>query len=241
MHLRVALLEDDPDQAKLVKSWLEEYGYFCHHFPDANRLLKRLASESYDLFIIDWELPDINGDVVVRRLRNDYEFDSPVLFTTNRDSEKDIVAGLEAGADDYLIKPLRKQELKARIQAVLRRLDKNKTKDAVLSFPPYEFNKETHVVLLRGEPIQLTAKEFQVALFLFNHAGSVLSRGHILERIWGQRSDLNTRTVDTHVSTIRQKLQIRPAQGWKLSSVYRHGYRLEPINETVKPPENVNA
>jgi len=227
MQIRIALLEDNIEQAELLQHFLKEWGYFCHHFSMAGDLLKNIVSESYDLYLVDWELPDINGNEVVRRLRNDYTIQAPIIFTTSRDSEADIVEGLEVGADDYLIKPLRQHELKARIKAVTRRLNKSHEEDSMLQFPPFEFNKENETVILDGQTINLTSKEFQVALFLFLNAGTVLSRGHILERIWGKRSDLNTRTVDTHVSTIRQKLKIRPNLGWKLSSIYRHGYRLE--------------
>lgn len=229
MQIRVALLEDEPSQAEVVKIWLAEYDYFCHHFSRSEALLKNIVNESYDIFLIDWELPDLNGNEVVKRLRNEYHITSPIIFTTSRDSEKDIVEGLEAGADDYLTKPLRKFELNARINALLRRVEKNNAPQTAFSYPPYEFNRENESVLLNGEPIALTSKEFQVAAFLFNNAGKILSRGHILERVWGQRSDLNTRTVDTHVSTVRQKLNIRPNTGWKLSSIYRHGYRLEKV------------
>ena len=231
MQIRVALLEDDGTQAELLQHWMKEWGYFCHHFAQSGDLLKNIVSESYDLYLVDWELPDINGNEVVQSLRNEYAIQSPIIFTTSRDSETDIVEGLEVGADDYLIKPLRQHELKARINAVTRRLNKVQNEKTVLQFPPYEFNKDNESVSLDGEAVSLTSKEFQVALFLFANAGTVLSRGHILERIWGKRSDLNTRTVDTHVSTIRQKLKIRPNIGWKLSSIYRHGYRLEKIEQ----------
>lgn len=230
MQFRIALLEDEKDQAELVKSWLQEYGYFCHHFDRSAKLLKTVVGDSFDLFILDWELPDINGDIVVERLRNEYDLTAPILFTTNRESEADIVRGLESGADDYLIKPLRKHEFKARLNALLRRVASREEKSATQDFAPYVFNKESDTVTFKGQTVQLTSKEFQLALFIFSNAGKVLSRGHILERIWGQRSDLNTRTVDTHISTVRQKLKIRPDMGWKLSSIYRHGYRLEKLS-----------
>lgn len=238
MQMRVALLEDNLEQAELVRHWLKDWGFFCHHFEMAGDLLKNIVNESYDLFLIDWELPDINGIEVVRQLRNDFKIQQPIIFVTSRDSETDIVEGLESGADDYLIKPLRPLELKARIKALSRRLNQQSDASEMLEFSPYKFKKDSETVLLDDQPLNLTSKEFQVALFLFSNAGSILSRGHILERVWGKRSDLNTRTVDTHVSTIRQKLKIRPNTGWKLSSIYRHGYRLEKITQGVQSAES---
>jgi len=230
MQLRIALLEDEISQSELVCSWLSEKGYFCHHFDTGIGLLRRVANDSFDLYLIDWELPDINGLEIVKKLRNEYNILSPILFTTNRDSENDIVIGLEAGADDYLIKPLKKFELYARINAALRRVETYSDEESSLSFPPYLFDKKNETITFNDNAIKLTSREFQVALFLFENSGRVLSRGHILERIWGLRSDLNTRTVDTHISIVRTKLQLRPTNGWKLTSIYRHGYRLENVS-----------
>ncbi len=231
MQLRIALLEDDVSQAELVSAWLKDKGYFCHHFETGISLLRRVANDSFDLYLVDWELPDTNGIDIVKQLRAEYNIQSPILFTTSRDSENDIVMGLEAGADDYLIKPLRQNELYARINATLRRVETNTANESRLSFPPYVFDKKNETIYLHDTAIKLTSREFQVALFLFENIGCVLSRGHILERIWGLRSDLNTRTVDTHISIVRTKLQLRPANGWKLTSIYRHGYRLENVSD----------
>ena len=231
MQLRIALLEDDISQAELVCSWIKEKGHFCHHFDTGVGLLRRVANDSFDLYLIDWELPDTNGVEIVKQLRNEYNIQSPILFTTNRDSENDIVMGLETGADDYLIKPLRQHELYARINAALRRVETNFDNKSQLNFPPYIFDKKNETVELHDNVIKLTSREFQVALFLFENIGCILSRGHILERIWGLRSDLNTRTVDTHISIVRTKMQLRPANGWKLTSIYRHGYRLENVSD----------
>ncbi|MDX1810573.1 MAG: response regulator transcription factor [Gammaproteobacteria bacterium] len=234
MQLRIALLEDDLTQAELVGSWLKAEGFFCHHFDNAADMMRTATSESFDVFLVDWELPDGSGLDVVKFLRSELNLATPILFTTARDSEADIVQGLDAGADDYLIKPLNRFELLARMRAVLRRTGNQPANSQSIEFEPYVFNTADESIQLHGEPIPLTSKEFQVALFLFSNYGKILSRGHILERIWGVRSDLNTRTVDTHVSTLRQKLNIRPNNGWKLSSIYRHGYRLEKLDAAEK-------
>ena len=230
MKLRIALVEDDISQAELLCSWLKAQNFFCHHFDTGTSFLRRIANDSFDLHLVDWELPDISGIEIVKKLRSQYDIQSPIFFTTNRDSEQDIVTGLEAGADDYLIKPVRQAELFARINAVMRRRVPHDGVERQLSYPPYQFDPQNEQVHYLGNSVTLTNREFQVALFLFENAGSIMSRGHILERIWGMRSDLNTRTVDTHISLIRTKLQLRPSNGWKLTSIYRHGYRLEKQN-----------
>ena len=232
MPLRVAVLEDDVAQAELLCEWLTKQDYFCHHFSNGRDFLRKTTNESYDLYLVDWELPDIDGIEVVGTLLSNSAIQAPIFFTTARNSESDIVRGLECGADDYLIKPLRKMELYARIHAAFRSI-RLRTKEGVsLEFPPYVFNKKNESVSLHGENVILTSLEFKVALFLFENLGRVLSRGHILERIWGVRSDINTRTVDTHVCVVRSKLQLRPTNGWRLTSIYRHGYRLEKFNMT---------
>jgi len=229
---RIAILEDDPAQAELLQSWLEEASYTFFLYPNGKSILQALKNESFDLLILDWELPDTTGVDIVKHVRDTISWHIPVLFTTNRDSEEDIVTALEAGADDYLIKPLRKGEMFARLNALSRRLKSVEEKNThELTYAPYTLVPSGSIVKLGDKNIQLTSKEFELTMFLFNNSGRVLSRGHILESVWGQRADLNTRTVDTHMSLLRQKLSLRPQNGWRLSTIYRHGYRLEEVQE----------
>ncbi len=223
--LRIALLEDDPDQVTLLQNWLHPAGYSCHVFGAGEALLRDLGRNTFDLLIIDWELPGLSGIEVVTLIRKRLDWRIPILFVTVRDREEDIVQALEAGADDYMIKPVRQMEILARLRALQRRTGAPETTE----FPPYRFNRANRTVTHGEQAVQLTSKEYELAEFLFRNAGRLLSRGHILESVWGQRADLNTRTVDTHVSLIRQKLDIGPHDGWQLSTVYRHGYRLESV------------
>jgi len=231
---RVALLEDDAVLAEMMKTWLEESGYLCHLFTDGEQLTKNANNESFDLMILDWEVPKMSGIEAVKHIRATFDWPIPIIFTTNRDSELDIVTALEAGADDYLIKPVRKAEFFARLNAVLRRATVSQDSPKKCIFPPYEMLSSTNEVSINGKSVQLTSKEFELALYLFKNRGRVLSRGYILEQVWGQRADLNTRTVDTHISILRQKLTIRPQNGWRLNTIYRHGYRLEQIEEKIE-------
>jgi DNA-binding response OmpR family regulator len=153
----------------------------------------------------------------------------PVLFTTARDAEADIVQALKAGADDYLVKPLRKQELLARVEALGRRARPKPRTAEHLKLAEFDVDVDRRVVNRHGVEVDLTQKDFDLAVFLFRNVGNLVSRGHILESVWGRTSDLNTRTVDTHVSRLRSKLGLVPENGWKLTAVYQHGYRLEQV------------
>jgi two-component system response regulator RegX3 len=225
--VRVALVEDDAQVGQLISMWLEEAGYQPMLFGTGAVFQRTAGRESFDLVILDWMLPDTTGDQLLVWLREKVDSRVPVVFVTARDSEEDIVRALQLGADDYLPKPVRQAELLARLQAVSRRVYGAGEAKGVLRFPPYELNLDSRTVLADGKPVELTQKEFDLALFMFRNAGRLLSRQHILETIWGHRGDVPTRTVDTHMSRIRAKLGLGAANAWRLSAIYNHGYRLE--------------
>lgn len=225
--MRIALLEDDPEQGAIVSRWLEAAGHDVHLFVRGQDLLRRVTRESFDLFLLDWLLPDLNGDEVLCRLRQERDVKVPVIFVTSRDAEEDVVAALNAGADDYMVKPLRRMELLSRVEAVLRRTGSRLPASQILEVPPYRFDLGSRQALVAGESVTLTDKEFELALFLFRHLGQLVSRGHLLDSIWGKGADIATRTLDTHISRVRTKLALRPENGLRLSSIYNYGYRLE--------------
>ncbi len=226
--MRIALLEDDSNQAQWMAHVLEAAGHSVRLFTTGRALLTDLSHESYDVLVLDWEVPDGSGLETLRAFRNRREGHTPVLFLTHRDSEEDIVLALEAGADDYLIKPARERELLARIGALTRRTRSSRP-DTQLSMPPYEFDLQQRVVSLHGKPVELSPREFALALFLFQRVGTVVSRAHVLETVWGRGANTTTRTVDTHVSRLRTALDLGPANGVRLSPVYGYGYRLESV------------
>jgi DNA-binding response OmpR family regulator len=226
--MRVAILEDDPDQLALLRRWLAQDGHDVHGFLSGREIMMRSARESFDLFLLDWQVPDVPGIEVLQWVRGNVSAQVPILFVTVRDAEQDIVYALEHGADDYMIKPARQAELLARVHALLRRAYP-RAEDAKISLPPYEIDVQKGEVRRAGERIDLTPKEYDLAVVFFRNVGRLLSRGHLQETVWGRSGELNTRTVDTHVSQVRKKLDLRPESGYRVVPIYNYGYRLEKI------------
>ncbi|MDZ4262558.1 MAG: response regulator transcription factor [Pseudomonadota bacterium] len=226
--MRIALVEDDPIQAQLLINWLTVTGHHLHHYSNGESFIRALNLESFDLIIMDWGLPDISGIELLKSARAKDTL-VPVLFITSRDSEQDIIAALSAGADDYLVKPPRQGETLARITALQRRSQAGGGEDKLLQFGPYTFDCERNTVSHDDEVIQFTHKEFEFARFLFQNCNRLLSRGHLLENVWGLNADITTRTVDVHASKVRRKLGLSAVNGWRLVSIYQYGYRLEAL------------
>ena len=231
--MRIGILEDDPDQTELLQTWITGAGHDCYAYGTGEAFRIALRSETFDLLIVDWNLPDTSGPEVVEWVRLNVDWRIPVVFITSRDREEDIVQALGQGADDYMIKPVRRMETLARLQALDRRAAPDVDSGQLIEYPPYTIEMNERRILLDGTPVDLRNKEYELAVLLFRNAGRLLSRSYILENVWSTRGDLNTRTVDTHISRLRNKLGIGPARGWKLSAVYHHGYRLEKISEQV--------
>ncbi|MCZ4303919.1 response regulator transcription factor [Zoogloeaceae bacterium G21618-S1] len=227
--MRLAILEDDTLQSDTLADWLRQAGHDVHVFSQSRDFIRVAGRESFDLCLIDWMLPEMTGTEVLHWLREDRANDTPVIFITARDAEEDIVTALGAGADDYLVKPLRRFELLSRIDAVMRRA-RPQASDSMIEVPPFSFDVHSKRVTLDGEPVELTDKEFDLAAFLFKNLGRLLSRGHMLEAVWGRNPNLATRTVDTHISRVRSKLGLRPENGFRLTPTYNYGYRLEQID-----------
>lgn len=225
-RLRIAYLEDDLEQASMVIGWFEDFGYSCEHFSRAQALLNRLKDQSFDIAVLDWELPDMSGLEAVKLIRSKFHQNLAILFCSMRDSEADVVQALEFGADDYMRKPLLRAEMKARIQALVRRTQGNQT-DTMIEHGPYRFDLRNKVALVNGRAVDMTDKDFEVASCLFDNIGRILSRSFLLESVWGISSDLHTRTVDVHVSRVRKALGITPESGFRVKTIYQHGYRLE--------------
>ncbi len=228
--MRIALLEDEQDQADLVSAWLNAAGHSCHVYMLGKDLVREAQRETFDLFLLDWEVPGMSGAEVLVWIRANIAEPVPVLFVTARAREEDIVHALSNGADDYMVKPLGKLELLARVDALARRARASgQQAEDVLEYGRLSVDCRNRQAKLDGEEVAMTQKDFELTVFLLRNMGRLLSRGHILEAVWGQSAEINTRTVDTHVSRIRGKLKLTPEKGWRLWAVYQHGYRLERV------------
>lgn len=226
--MRIAILEDDQDQSDLLCAWLQEENHHCAVYDNGSVFLRAFVKDSFDLLLLDWNVPETSGIEVLKHVRAYIDQQIPIIFITQRGQEENIVAALERGADDYMCKPVSQSETIARVNAVARRVGINETDVAeTLDFPPYTIHTKKRLLTVDNEHVELTQKEYELAVFLFNNVGKVVSRGHLLEIVWGTSATINTRTIDTHISRLRTKLNFNKDNGWSLSSIYQHGYRLD--------------
>jgi DNA-binding response OmpR family regulator len=238
--MRIAVVDDDPNLCELVAKSAQGAGFAPRSFGDAESLIRNLTRESYDVFLIDWVLPRNSGLELIRVLRTEKAIKAPIIVITARDAEADVVEALESGADDYVIKPIRVNELLARIRAVLRRTVAGSDSDDSFTFDRFRFDRRTLQAMKAGTPVEMTQKEFHLAVLLLRNIGKPLSRSHILESVWGRDTYVPSRTMDTHISRVRSKLDLRPEHGYLLAPVYSFGYRLEklPPGDGANAPES---
>lgn len=228
--MHIASLEDDRVQAELIQNTLTKAGYTCTVFPTGKSLISALAKDhAFDLLLLDWEVPDVSGLDVLHWVRGNLGYAVPVLFLTHRTDEVDLVQGLQAGADDYMSKPVREGELVARIQALLRRVNPITQSNEAFDFGVYHIDPFNNTIHLRGQEIVLVPKEYELALLLFRNPGRLFSRDVLSTAVWNREIPATSRTLDTHLSNIRRKLELRPENGVKLNASYALGYRLESL------------
>jgi two-component system, OmpR family, alkaline phosphatase synthesis response regulator PhoP len=218
------VVEDDPDIVELVSHYLSREGFTVDAVHDGRQGLQRLREISYDLLILDLQLPGMDGLTLCAEVRRDPHLRHlPVVMLTARGDEADRIVGLEMGADDYVTKPFSPKELAARVRALFRRIDRQGESEAPLSFGPVEVDPTRHTVKCGGRPVHLTAKEFSLLVALLEAKGRVLSRQALLENVWGYSYAEGTRTVDVHVRRLREKL---PELAASIVTVKSLGYRL---------------
>lgn len=239
--MRIAVLDNDHSQTDLICQVLTAAGHLCQAFHNAKDLLNQLCKESFDMLILDWQVPDLSAVEVLRQSRDKLPSGMPVLVLTNRSGEDDIVAGMDAGANDYIVKPIRRAELIARVQALLRRAYPDLNNVEQLQFGAYVFETRSGRLLMHGKVVDVTQKEFDLALLFFRNLGRPLSRVSIHEAVWSRDVELASRTMDTHVSRVRNKLMLKPENGYRLAPVYSYGYRLEQIGANGVIVSNVEA
>lgn len=229
--MHVAVLEDDSDQRALLELWVGSGQHTTRGFGMAAQFIEGAKRERFDLLLIDWMLPDGTGADVLQWVRGNLGWDIPVVVVTARDDEATVVAALKMGADDYVVKPPKPMELLARLENVARRVKPGGL--PVLRLGSYEVDIASHRLSLDGTPVTLTQKEFDLSVYLFQNPGKLLSRDHLLNKIWGLNTDVDTRTVDTHISRLRKKLLLDGSKGWKLTPIYGYGYRFDRVDENA--------
>ena len=224
--MRILVVDDDVEVVSYIRDIMSRRGHSCVALRTGAALLAELRRETFDLLLLDWNLPDISGLNLLQSIRA-MPMNVGIIMLTSRSGEEDISRALHAGADDYIVKPESEQIIVARVEAALRRTVPAQTASRLAQFGPYEFDRLTEAVRIDGEAVPLSAKEFALALLLFENAHRAMSRGYILEVLWHSVADLPTRTLDMHVSKVRSKLRLRPENGYRIVALSGYGYRME--------------
>jgi two-component system alkaline phosphatase synthesis response regulator PhoP len=220
----VLIVEDDGDIAALIAHFLDKAGYASDIVGDGGRALAHTLSAPPDLVILDVMLPGLSGLDVCKALRADNRTAAlPIIMLTARGEESERIAGLDVGADDYIVKPFSPGELMARVRALLRRSTPAPVEERLLRCGPITLDVERHAVTSEGQAVRLTAKEFLLLQYLLEHRGRVLSRDRLLSDVWDYQYPGATRTVDVHVRRLREKL---PFLEQALVTVQQFGYKL---------------
>jgi two-component system response regulator RegX3 len=223
---RILIVEDEDSFADPLSYLLTREGFEVAVVGTGPDAVEEFERSGADLVLLDLMLPGLSGTEVFRRLRSTSSV--PVIMLTAKDSEVDKVVGLELGADDYVTKPYSSRELVARIRAVLRRRgEPDELLPAVLEAGPVRMDVERHVVTVQGEPVSLPLKEFELLELLLRNAGRVLTRGQIIDRVWGSDYVGDTKTLDVHVKRLRGKIEDDPSAPRHLVTVRGLGYKLE--------------
>jgi DNA-binding response OmpR family regulator len=227
--LEIAYLEKEESEAGPVRQWLEDAGHRCHHAAGTEELAKLLRQQAFDAVLMDWDLPGLSPRDVLENVR-EYSGRVPLMLASHRRDQASIVEALSSGADDYMVKPLARDELLARLATLRRRVAEQSLADR-FRLGPWEVDRGEREIRMHGKPVRLTEKDFELASFFFRHPGKLLTRRELFREIWGINTPIESRTVDVHVSRIRRSLQIEPRNGFQIKTVYQHGYRLEQTDD----------
>ncbi len=225
----ILVVEDEPSIREIVSLYLRRAGFQVKVAADGEAALASLGRETPELVILDLMLPKVDGLEVTRRIRA--QGDTPLIMLTAKRDETDRIAGLEMGADDYVVKPFSPQELVSRVRAVLRRSQSqtmSPPSDPALDLDWLSIDPSARSVLARGQPVSLTAREFDLLWQLARHPRQVFSRRQLLEVVWGVEDYIDPSTVTVHVRRLREKIEESPSAPRHIQTVWGVGYRFEP-------------
>ena len=227
--MNFAVVEDSRSQAEVLKALLKSEGHQVEVFAEGLACIEALKTRTFDFFIIDWTLPDIGGDEVLKYVRQHCGWEVPVVFCTASTTEENAADILRLGADDFIPKPIRYMEFMARVESLLRR--RQSVAPSSLRFGTIELDLAGRRVKLAGVDVDLTQREFDLAVIFLRNIGRVLPREELLANVWVRDTEVDSRTVDTHASRLRKKLGLGGESGLMLSSVYGQGYRLDTVQQ----------
>ena len=223
---KILVVEDEKSLSEPLAYLLRREGYEVSVVDNGLSAVEAVDHSPPDLMLLDLMLPGLAGTEVCREVRNRSSL--PIIMLTAKDSEVDIVVGLELGADDYVTKPYSSRELLARIRAVLRRRSTDPDPaDGILEYHGIVLDPDRHQLQVRGEPVSLPLKEFELLELLMVNAGRVLTRGQIIDRVWGSDYFGDTKTLDVHIKRLRSKIEVHPSEPTIIVTVRGLGYRFE--------------
>jgi len=225
--MRVAIADDDAEIIEFLGRIVEGQGHVYAGYADGTSLSSALLRDTFDLVILDWNMPGKNGMQILEWMESAVEDRPPVIMMTSRTAKQDISDALNAGADDYITKPEDKNVIAARINALLRRNNGASAMEPKAEYGNYLLNRIEQTVKHGEKEVSLTAKEFELTDLMFRNRDRTLSRRYIMETVWRTNAHLATRTLDMHISRIRSKLALKPENGFRIFTVFGYGYRLE--------------
>lgn len=225
----ILVVEDEASIAEVVSLYLKRAGYNVQIATDGKKAMASFERQPADFVILDLMLPEVDGLALTRWLRD--RSDVPIIMLTARREEADRIAGLESGADDYVVKPFSPQELVSRVRAVMRRLGREQTEvgnERSLSFENLSIDPRSRTVKVKEAEVELTAKEFDMLYLLARHPKQVFTREQLLERVWGGSQYIDPGTVTVHVRRLREKIEDDASKPARLLTVWGVGYKFEP-------------
>ena len=226
--ISILVVEDEPSIAEVISLYLRRADFQVQVFPDGQAALEAMTRQMPNLVVLDIMLPGLDGFEITRWIRD--QSDVPIIMLTSRRDEVDRIAGLEMGADDYVVKPFSPQELVSRVRAVLRRTrtTSQDSSERPLVFKDLQIDLNTRLVTVGSEEIILTAKEFDMLWLLASHSRQVFTRQQLLERVWGLSDYIDPSTVTVHVRRLREKIEVDASNPEHIGTVWGVGYKFEP-------------
>lgn len=227
-QMSLLIVDDEARIRELLREYLQKEGFQVEEAGNGREALEKTRAKAFDAVLLDLMMPGMDGMDLCREIRK--TSDVPIIMLTARGDEIDRVLGLEMGADDYIVKPFSPRELVARVKAILRRTTKGGpagAPQAVIEAGDLRINEDTREVTIGGSPVSLTPKEYDLLLQLARHPGRVFTRDQLLEQVWGYNFFGEARTVDTHITRLREKMARVPGDRQYISTIWGIGYKFE--------------